>query len=169
MRIPIALVLIVLLIPSPTQAQSSADTESVDAIITALYETISGPAGQERQWDRFRSLLAPGAQLIPIAVTPDTTYAAFRSAEDYIKMANPYFLKNGFFEVEIARKSEQFGTILHAFSTYESRNKADDPEPFARGINSIQLMHDGDRWWIINIMWDSERPGLTIPDTYLPK
>ncbi len=169
MRTFIAILTVLLLVPVSARAQSSADTESVDAIITALYETISGPAGQERQWDRFRSLLAPEAQLIPIAVRPDSTFPSFNSVEGYIQRANPYFLKNGFFEVEIARKSEQFGTILHAFSTYESRNQADDPDPFSRGINSIQLMHDGNRWWIINIMWDSERPGLTIPDTYLPK
>lgn len=144
------------------------DTESVDAILTALYETISGPAGQERDWDRFKRLFAPGAQLIPIRVSPDTTHAIFHSVDDYIDRVNGYFLQNGFFEVEIARRTDRFGHILHAFSTYESRSNADDPDPFARGINSIQLMHDGDRWWILSIAWDSERPGQPIPDTYLP-
>ena len=151
----------------PANAQQN-DAESIDTIITTLYDVISGPADQERDWDRFRSLFAPGAQLIPIRVTRDTTHAVFNSVESYIERANPYFINNGFFEVEIARRTERFGTILHAFSTYESYNKQDDTAPFARGINSIQLMHDGNRWWIINIMWDAERPGLVIPNTYLP-
>jgi hypothetical protein len=156
-------------LPASTQPDTyAADVESVDAILSALYATISGPAHQERDWDRFRALFAPGAQLIPIRVTPDTTQAVFTSVDDYIERANPYFLQNGFFEIEVARKTEDFGHILHAFSTYESRNKADDPEPFARGINSIQLLNDGNRWWVVNIMWDSERPGQAIPSKYLP-
>ena len=170
MKNSVLFIIAMLLIPSIGNAQSTeADTESVEAIITALYESISGPAGQEREWDRFRSLFAPGAQLIPIRVTPDTTHAVFNSVEGYIELVDAYFLENGFFEIEIARKSEQFGPLLHAFSTYESRRNADDEEPFARGINSIQLLHDGNRWWIANVMWDSERPNQPIPATYLPK
>lgn len=160
---------VLFLIVSTASAQSyEADTESVDAIITAVYESISGPANQERDWDRFKNMFAPGAQLIPIRVTPDTTHAVFNSVEGYIERANPYFLKNGFFEVEIARKTERYGHMVHAFSTYESRAKEDDDKPFARGINSIQLLHDGNRWWIINIYWDAETPNQIIPDTYLP-
>ena len=164
----IAFLISSIILLQPAFAQSNADTESVDAILTALYESISGPSGEERQWDRFRNLFAEGAQLIPIRVTQDTTHAVFNDIESYIERANPYFLQNGFFEVEVARKTERFGHILHAFSTYESRNKTEDPEPFSRGINSIQLLHDGDRWWIVNVMWDSERPNQPIPATYLP-
>jgi hypothetical protein len=57
----------------------------------------------------------------------------------------------GFYEKEIARRTEQFGNIAHVWSIYESRHNEDDPEPFMRGINSIQLFNDGKRWWIVNI------------------
>lgn len=155
---------------SSVSAQSyEEDTKSVDAILTTVYDVISGPANQERDWDRFKNLFAPGAQLIPIRVTPDTTHAVFNTVEGYIERANPYFVQNGFFEVEISRKTESFGPILHAFSTYESRHTAEDEKPFTRGINSFQLLNDGNRWWIINIMWDSERPNQPIPAKYLPK
>ena len=157
------------LLAMPTYAQNyDADTESVDAIMKAIYDVISGPAGEERDWDRFQNLFVEGARLIPIQATPDTTFAIIWSPEEYQNRAGSYLVQNGFFEVEIARKVERYGHILHAFSTYESRHTEEDLEPFARGINSFQLMHDGNRWWIINIMWDSERPGQEIPATYLP-
>lgn len=148
--------------------QAQADVASPDALIEALYESISGPAG-ERDWDRFRHLMYPNARLIPVQSREDSARAVFFSPEEYIEQVIPYFEENGFFEVEISRETASFGNILHAFSTYESRHKADDPAPFSRGINSIQLMHDGQRWWLINIFWDAEREGLTIPARYLPE
>ncbi|MEM8487700.1 MAG: hypothetical protein AAF564_19265 [Bacteroidota bacterium] len=166
----ILLTLLLLLVASPALAQYESDTESVDAIITAVYESISGPAGQERDWDRFRNMFAPGAQLIPVAVRPDTVAAVYNSVDGYIERANPYFIQNGFFETEVTRTTEQYGQILHTFSTYESRSNADDPEPFARGINSFQLLNDGNRWWIINIFWvDEQSAGEPIPQKYLNK
>ncbi|HEX7117910.1 MAG TPA: hypothetical protein VF212_03935 [Longimicrobiales bacterium] len=146
-----------------------ADVASIDAIIAALYDVISGPAGQARDWDRFRSLFVPGARLIPVAVPRDGGPARTRmaSVERYIARSGPIMLERGFFEREISRKVERFGHIAHVFSTYASYWKEDDAEPFARGINSIQLMHDGDRWWVVTIFWDSERPGQPIPAEYL--
>lgn len=87
--------------------------------------------------------------------------------EDYISTSGPVLEQNGFFEVEIHRVTEEFGNIAHLFSTYESRHKADDPEPFVRGINSFQLYHDGERWLILNIFWTDERTA-PIPPRYLP-
>lgn len=145
------------------------DVASVDAIITALYASISGPAGQGRQWDRFRSLHVPEARLLPVRVQADSASLVVWDIESYINRVSDYFLQNGFFEVEIARTTESYGHILHAFSTYESYRNEEDTEPFARGINSIQLMHDGSRWWIVNIMWDAEREGQPIPAKYLPE
>ena len=87
--------------------------------------------------------------------------------EGFIKRSASYFEKNGFFEKEIARRTEQFGQIAHAWSTYESRHNANDPEPFMRGINSIQLFYDGNRWWIVSIYWQHESPEHPIPDKYL--
>ena len=149
------------------RAQYALDTESVDSIMEALYDVISGPANQERDWDRFRNLFIEEGKLIPIRVTPDTTHPVVWSVETYIERAGPQLKRNGFFEKEISRKTEEYGHIVHAFSTYESFRTLQDPEPFMRGINSIQLMHNGERWFIVNIMWDSERPDQIIPDKYL--
>ena len=145
-----------------------ADVSSVDAILGALYEVISGPAGQVRNWDRFRSLMVPGARLIPTSQRPDGSRTmSIWTVEEYITRAGPGLERNGFYEREIGRTIEQFGQVAHAFSSYDSKRLATDPEPFARGINSIQMRNDGARWWIVTIFWDSERPDNPIPAKYL--
>ena len=150
-----------------------ADVESIDAIITAAYDVISGPAGQKRDWDRDRSLFFPGARLIPVSAPPGSLNSGGKltpqilDVEAYIRRVEPYFEKEGFYEKEIARHTEQIGHIAHVWSTYESRRNANDPQPFMRGINSIQLFYDDNRWWIVNIYWQNESPEHSIPDKYL--
>ena len=147
---------------------AAADVATVDGIVGALYDVISGAAGQRRNWDRFRSLFAPGARLIPTGVRPDGSHTMrVMTPEDYIATAGAGLERNGFFEREIARRSERFGNVMHVFSTYESRRTAADSAPFARGINSIQLVHDGTRWAVISILWDSERKDNPIPAALL--
>jgi hypothetical protein len=156
--------------PANQPAANPADVGSLDAIIAALYDVISGPAGQQRNWDRMRSLFIPGARLIPSSPSPDgKVVPRVLDVDGYIGRAGPTLEKNGFFEREISRKTDAFGTITHAFSTYESRRTKEDAKPFARGINSIQLVNDGTRWWIVTVFWDSERPNNPLPEKYLTK
>ncbi len=156
--------------PPETPEANSADVESLDAILAALYDVISGPAGQARDWDRMRSLFTPNARLIPIGAQRDasTKLARFLTVEDYVDRAGPFLEQNGFFEREIGRVAERYDHLAHVFSAYDSRRTAEDPEPFARGINSIQLMWDGERWWIANIMWWGGE-GFEVPEEYLGK
>ncbi|HXG43696.1 MAG TPA: hypothetical protein VNJ71_02945 [Gemmatimonadales bacterium] len=150
-------------------AAAPADIASEVAIIQALYEVISGPKGQARDWNRFRSLFAEGARLIPAGRRPNgESGLRVLDVEGYIRAAEPYLVQHGFFEREIAARSERFGSVAHRFSTYESRHDAGDVVPFSRGINSIQLYHDGSRWWVVTILWDAERPDQPIPERYLP-
>jgi hypothetical protein len=146
----------------------SADVASPDAILAAAYDVISGPAGQERDWDRMRSLFYPGAQLIRTAAQKEGGLSAtFLTPGDYINRAGSYFKKNSFFEREVARRSERWGSIMQVFSTYESRHDPKDPTPFARGINSFQLFFDGTRWWIMTIYWAEETPQTPLPTEFL--
>jgi len=147
-----------------------ADVASIDAIITAAYDVISGPAGQKRNWDRERTLFIPGARLIPTAAQPggeSKLAPQMLDVEGFIARVEPYFEQSGFFEKEIARRTEQFGHIAQVWSTYESRHKEDDPKPFMRGINSIQLFHNGERWWIVTIFWQHENNEDAVPEKYL--
>ena len=150
----------------PATGPRASDTTSPETIVAALYDVISGPAGQARDWDRFRGLFAPGARLIPAAPRPDGSIPVALSPDDYIKRANDALLK-GFFEREVSKAVDGFGTILHVLSTYESKRAATDEKPFARGINSIQLMQHGGRWWVVTVLWDQERPDNPIPAKYL--
>jgi len=145
------------------------DVASEDGIVAALYAAISGPAGQKREWDRFRSLFIPDARLIVARSrrVEGRVLPVVMTVEQYIAGAGA--LEDGFFEREISRVSETFGGVTHRFSTYESRGRADDPKPFARGINSIQLLNDGQRWWVVTVLWDAERPNNPIPAKYLPR
>jgi hypothetical protein len=153
------------------------DVSSIDAIVAAAYDSISGPAGEKRNWDRERSLYYPGARLIPTAkpvtsgerqVTSENKIAPqILDIEGFIARVEPFFKENGFYEKEIARRTEQFGQIAHVWSTYESRHNVNDPEPFMRGINSIQLFHDGSRWWIVAIYWQQESLVDPIPAKYV--
>lgn len=146
---------------------AEADVASIDGIIAALYDVISGPAGQPRDWNRARSLFVPTARLMPVGVRADGS-AGIRmgGVSDYIATTGPLLLEKGFHEREIARRTERFGHIAHVFSTYEA-TIGGQAEPL-RGINSIQLMHDGQRWWVVSVMWEAERPGLSLPAEYLP-
>jgi hypothetical protein len=155
-----------------TSSADPADVSSIDAIIAAAYDVISGPAGKKRDWDRERSLFIEGARLIPTALAPGVIAEGSHApqildVEGYIARVEPYFVKNGFYEKEIARKTEQFGHIAHVWSTYESRHHADDAEPFMRGINSIQLFYDDNRWWILTIYWQHESAEDPVPGKYL--
>ena len=144
------------------------DVASVDAIITAIYDVISGPANHPRDWDRFRSLLTSTCQFIPIQRREDGTHGHVAlTAEQFIENAGAYFDQNSFYEIETSRKTERFGNLVHAFSTYDSYHTKDDAEPFARGINSFQLIYEQERWWVANIAWQPEWPDLPIPATYL--
>jgi hypothetical protein len=155
--------------PAAPPAAKPADVASPDAILAATYDVISGPAGQKRDWDRFRSLFLPGARLVPSGPKKDGGfYARVVTPDEYVKFADAYFDKNGFAEIEISRKSERFGNIMQVFSTYASRHDAKDPEPFERGINSFQLFYDGTRWWIVTIYWQGETAETPIPKEFLP-
>lgn len=145
-------------------AADPADVGSIDAILAALYDVISGPAG-ERDWDRFRSLFVPGARLVPAAPRADGGGLRALGVEDYVRGAGAYFRENAFWERESGREVERFGNVASVMSAYESRREAGG-EPFARGINAITLAHDGERWWVVSIAWDEAREGNPLPEGY---
>lgn len=152
-----------------TKEADAKDVASLDAIMKAVYEVISGDAGQPRDWDRFRTLFYKDARLIPTGVNPQTKVvgATALAPDEYIKRAEPFFAKEGFYETEKARRVDLYGNIAQVFSTYEARHSKTDKTPFLRGINSFQLLNDGKRWWVMTIYWQAESPENQIPKKYL--
>lgn len=155
--------------PAAVPAAAPADVASPEAIVAALYDVISGDAGVARDWDRFRSLFHPTARLMPSGVNREGQ-GVVRSVtpDEYIARSEPRMMAEGFHEREIARRAERFDRIVHVWSTYEGRHSLSDPQPFLRGINSIQLFNDGARWWVINVYWQAETPTAPLPADYLP-
>ena len=143
--------------------------KTLDSTIETLYGVISGEAGEKRDWDLFKYLFIADASLIPSGPNEDGKigYRAM-TPQGYIETSGAWLEENGFFEKEIYRVTETFGSVTHIFSTYESYRSESDEKPFARGINSIQLMNDGERWWVVNIYWTAERKDNPIPAKYLP-
>jgi hypothetical protein len=153
----------------------AADVNSVDGLMAAIYDVISGPAGNARDWDRFRSLFLPDGRLGVIrhaqpagdGKPAQEEDVVFLTPQDYIDRDAPFFQANGFFERGVANRVEEFGNLVSVWSTYESRHTADDPKPFARGINSLQIVKARGRYWIASIVWDEERAGTKLPEKYL--
>ena len=143
------------------------DITSPDAIIKAMYALISGPAGK-RNWERLRSLFLEGARMIPIGkrVHRDGELQVM-TVDEWIEDATQYLAESDFYESEIVRHDHRFGDMIQAFSTYEAR-KSPDSQPFARGINSIQLVQNQKRWWIVTVMWDNESRDNPIPGEFTP-
>jgi hypothetical protein len=159
------------LAPPGNQAERPAadpqDVASVEAIVGAYYDAISGAKGEPRDWDRFLSLFMQEARFVRAGAggNPPTVLAP----EQFVAANRTYFERGGYFERSVHERVDAFGGIAQVFSTYESRRRADDPAPYSRGINSFQLISSGGRWWIVTIMWDHERAGgLVIPPEFLP-
>ena len=150
----------------PTSGLDPDRASSIDAVIRLLYESITFPAGMNPDMDLFRSLFDTEARFIRI--TPEQIFEM--SLEEFIGG----FLRRiesgemrSFHESEIGRRTNTFGHIAQVFSTYQKGVNTQAQAEFGRGINCIQLFHDGLRWWISSILWEDENAETRIPDEYL--
>lgn len=142
--------------------------DNLDRILENLYGVISGEAGEERDWDLFRYLFKSDAKLIPSGKSRSGKVGCrYMTPDDYIRSSGKMLVEKGFFEKEISRKVETFGNMTQVFSTYEAFKSEKDETPFMRGINSIQLLNDGKRWWIVNIYWTQETEENPLTEEYL--
>jgi hypothetical protein len=145
--------------PVSARAQYAADVASKDAIIAALYDVISGPTGQARNWDRFYALMHPSARLMAIGrVNADSVALRVMTPKEYAERSGPQLVAIGFQEKETGRHEIRYGNMLHVATAYESTRQSPQPGPAGRGVNSVQLMFDGKRWWILSVYWDSTNP-----------
>lgn len=156
-------------VPARPADAASSDVSSIHNIVAAAYDVISGPASQPRDWARFRSLFRPDGRLISISPVPDGSVRMnVMAVGDFEARASASYSKNPFYEKGVSEKVDRFGHIAHVFSVYESRR---DPNgaPFARGINSFQLIYDGTRWWIESLLWQAENAQEKVPAQYLKR
>ena len=140
-----------------------ADLTSLDGILSAFYEGVSGPVGFA--WDREaqRALYRPGAPLVRLTRGADgRARPTVMDVDSHMDGSAEYLASTPFHEAEVERRTERFGDLAHVWSRYEARHAPDDPEPIFGGVNSIQLYWDGERWWITAVIWQNE--GTGVPD-----
>ena len=137
------------------------------ATVQSLYAVISGPKGQERDWERFRTLFVEGAKM-RVSVRREGKPALVElTTEDYVQRAGPTLVRDGFYEKEVAYREERYGDLAQVWSTYESRLGDPEAKPFDRGINAIQLVRAEGGWKVVAITWTSEAQAGPIPEKYL--
>jgi hypothetical protein len=151
----------------PTVLVDPKDVASIDSIIKAFYESISGPAGQPRQWGRDKTLYIPGVKFVSMSEQHGKIAMRVRDHQQFVDSSNAGLVRDGFYETELGRIERRFGNTAHVLSSYEMRTKPDGPV-LGRGVNSIHLVFDGNRWWITHAIWDDERPNNPIPADLLP-
>ena len=143
------------------------DVSTIDGIIKAFYETISGGKGVERQWSRDKTLYLPDVRFVAMSETDGKIRPSVMNHSNYVNSSNDFFVNEGFTEKEIGRITRKFGNIAHVFSSYEFWTEGKTEK--TRGVNSIELFWDGTRWWISAVSWDEERENNKIPKEFLPK
>ena len=152
----------------PTVEARAEDVATIDGVVKAFYEVISGGVGQARQWGRDKTLYAPDIRFTAMSAGQDgKPRANIMNHSKYVNSTNEFLISEGFVEREIGRVTRQFGNIAHVFSAYEFTTAGKKLK--GRGINSIELYWDGTRWWISAVSWDEERPDNPIRKEFLIK
>ena len=147
--------------PPPAPAAESEEFR-IETTVLAVYNVISGPAGR-RDWKQFEALFAPEARMA--VARPDGTIAVM-TTKDYIERTTPRFNEKGFFERPVATRVLRYGNIAHVWSTYESREASNQEKPFARGINSFELVRIGNDWKVQSLVWQQEDAAHPIPPQF---
>ena len=146
-------------------ARFTSDVSSIENITSAILESISGGTGEKRDWARFRNLFWPTAQLNAIFHKGDSTWIKINAVEEFISLAGTWYEDNGFREYEYKKKIERFGNIAHVFQSYGA--SLNDGQEIERGMNSYQLAYINDRWWIVNLLWESETAINKLSEDFL--
>jgi hypothetical protein len=151
--------------PAPVPLDPASVEFQIESTVLAMYNVVSGPAGRH-DWDRFKELFAPGARLI---ATPAGAAATVRTPDEYATATQTELAEHALFQHPVATRIERAGDIAQVFSTFESRHASSDAAPYARGVNSIQLVRSGDRWVIVSVLTEDEDAAHPIPAAYLPR
>lgn len=119
------------------------DVKSIDAIIDAYYDVISGSSDDPWQFERDHYIHSDHAVIIRLDNNGNADAHSLEA--EYIPMG--LAPKENFYEKELKRIVSQFGNVAQVWSAYEIRS---NPEIASnvRGLNSIQLHFEKGRWWI---------------------
>jgi hypothetical protein len=143
------LVFAVILLAACSTTPATTDSAELDikATVLAAYNVVSGPAGR-RDWDRFKDLFAPGAQVMH--VMPDGSVKAL-TPDDFMTIAKPMLDQNGMFERPVSTRVQHDGDLATLLTAFETRHASNDAQPFQKGVDAFQLLRVNGAWKIISI------------------
>lgn len=162
MRITLLTLISLIICGSAISQTYHKDTETIENTCNALLKTISADS---TDWNRFKNLFHSSASITTIQRKNNSTWTKTWTVNEFSEYAGTWYSDNGFKETCINLRIDQFANIANVFQTYETFTK--DAGFTGRGINSIQLIYTRNRWWITNLIWDSENADNKIPDKYL--
>lgn len=145
------------------------DVSTIDGIVKAYYEVVSGPSDQPRQWDRDATLYIPNVRFIVIRDDgAGKTTVQSMTHQEFVDTSDVSLRGKAFYEHEIHRIAHRAGNVAHLLSTAEHMPAPDGPVE-GRSIDSLELFWDGTRWWITNAnIWDIESSKHPLPAEFLP-
>jgi hypothetical protein len=148
----------------PVIAARPEDVSSIESIVKADYESISGGVGVARQWARDLTLYDPNARSFEASTDPKTHAVTTwtPTSQEYTDATDAQFVHSGFSEHEVAHKIYRYGNVATDFSSYEGKLATSD-KLASQGVNIYQLYFDGKRWWISAVSWDGNLDPHTIP------
>lgn len=151
----------------------SGDTKTINDIVKAYYEVVSGAAGKPREVARDKYIHHNDAIMVFPYREPKNgqNFALWSIKEFHESIEQTAHNEVGFYENEIARQVFRFGRSATVISVYESRRRPDGPV-FSRGVNFLQLFLDSDtdgsdRWYITSSSFERESENNPIPAEWL--
>jgi hypothetical protein len=154
---------------STVGSADATDRAAINQAVTDFYQAISAPAGGALDRPKLTSLFVSGGRIAIVRPAEGTRAAevAFRTVNGYADGSDRFTASSGFFDHVIHNRVEQFGLIAHVYSAYESSANPDGKRPLARGVKSFELFRSAGKWLIVQVYFDTERPGNPIPREYL--
>lgn len=138
---------------------------TIEAVIDASLQALSGPVGAPRDWARYLRLFDPAARLVSTSINDQGETVITRwDLDSYETDADDYLVKTGFEDRKLACVPTRFGNVAAVRCSFEGLEQSKIVE---RGVAMYQLYNDGERWWITSVVWDRERPGNLIPSEFL--
>jgi hypothetical protein len=129
------------------------DDPAINDLLQRLYAVISFEEGEEPDWPGLERIFSRHARITRL--TPEG--ADYLDPGSFLAMTRNFLdigAYTSFFEFEIAHRIERFGDIAQVWSLYETRRNKDAREALGRGVNSIQLVREGDDWRVLGLLWD---------------
>ncbi len=137
---------------------NQSDQALIDQTITKVFEAICFEPGQPPNMPQLRDYFTEPGLLIDY----NQEEPLILKVDDFIAHFNQQWQAGNIPSLEdreIHQETHIYGRVAHRFSFYEARFNKSDEQPFAQGVNSIQLIKIGDQWRVTSMAWNDDNRG----------